>query len=709
MVVELAVAALSSREQTRDTCSPADAVCFFSGSLAPSWSLTLVLTPFVVELIASWCNAAGAGRASTRDMQPHVRKGLVAASPNKDGRTKRNRRQPATAPSARPAALARWSGSETVELINEDWDRVAGHMDGRTLDAALAEHSLESTRDVKRWENALLQEQLAELEACGVHKWLETTKRGLGLFLCVDSAGRLIVNGVEAPTSASREGVPVGCEVLSINGAPIFPDESGTSAATALLSTVCHRRVKLVLSPPSPPAVGTAGPRAWQPFPEFKALSTVGEPLITIEHCCCCKDHQDTTRHDEGKYVGVADELMAAILELVPYARVELKPFDQHDPIFRGRLGTMEVQLGWRGVDGSLCKRVVWSKRVRGRWPKVWKVAETVLTQLKMTPAVVGFANPELMAATRIQAAPAEAAAELTAAAPEAAPAEAATEPTVAAPETAAAEEEKEEEPKPKPEQQEPQPEPEPEPQPEPEPEPEPEPDPEPEPEPPANAEPAETEAIDSADLAQAEDEPHGDRSRWQAALGRWVLVDPNDEDEDTLAEMEEFSPGGGLCRLCEVLSQLEEGLLMLTLERTAAAAAAEGDEDTGDRTDVFPCDVIQLVDDETASALDKKFGSTAEWAARCAEARTERLGMATALDGGAGSVPVRVRPPSDALYMYCTARKPGLAAKCVGCEATLVSVAESLGGYDDRPFVVDVAGVGTGLQFSEGEVELAG
>jgi hypothetical protein len=674
-------------------------------------------------------------------MKPHVRHGLVAPSPSK---APRRGRRPNTAPagsrsSARPAAVARWSSSESVELVNEDWDRVAAHMDrGRTLDSTLAEHSLEATRDVKRWENALLQEQLAELEACGVHKWLETTKRGLGLFLCIDSGGRLIVSGVEAPSSASREGVPVGCEVLSINGAPVYPDESGTSAVTALLSTVCHRRVRFVLSPPAPSALGTAGHRAWQPFPDFEALTVVGEPLVTIEHCCCCADHQDTTRHDEGKYVGVANELKDAILDLVPYARVELKPFDRHDPIMRGRLGTMEVQLGWRGVDGSLCKRVVYSKRVRGRWPKVWKVAETVLTQLKMTPAVVAFTDPKLAAATAIQASvrghqarepPAKA--DGTA---EQAPTASETE-AVADAEEATEEDEEED----------PEPEPAPAPQPqaparpaapsepedaEPELEPESEPEPEPEPG------PAVTTEADSAPEGAMErpdePEPHPERARWTAAVGRWVHVDPDCEDEDTVAEIESLSPGGGLCRLCEVLPELEEGLLMLLLERTSISVAAdeEGEEDGGDdRTDVYPCDVMELVDDETTAMLDAQFGSAAEWAARCAEARTERLALASALDAsqgqrqqqeeeGSGSgrqgggIAVRIRqlgPGSEGLY--CTARSELLHA-AAGEEAgamTLVGVSEELGGYDDRPFEVEHGAPSGGrlrLWLAEGEIE---
>ena len=98
-----------------------------------------------------------------------------------------------------------------------------GRMDpGRTLDAALVEHSLEATRDVKRWENALLQEQLTELEACGVHKWLETTKRGLGLFLCLDSGGKLVVSGVEAPSSATSSQKRL--RLLSLAGSLTVPE-----------------------------------------------------------------------------------------------------------------------------------------------------------------------------------------------------------------------------------------------------------------------------------------------------------------------------------------------------------------------------------------------------------------------------------------------------------------------------------------------------
>ena len=41
--------------------------------------------------------------------------------------------------------------------------------------------------------------------------------------------------------------------------------------------------------------------------------------------------------------------------------------------------------------------------------------------------------------------------------------------------------------------------------------------------------------------------------------------MDPEDEDEDTVAEMEAFSPGGGLCRLVSTAC-LPEGSLDLRL-----------------------------------------------------------------------------------------------------------------------------------------------
>ena len=181
---------------------------------------------------------------------------------------------------------------QTVKLINYDWDRVA-EMCGDTLGHALARHTLAATRDVKAWENTLLKAEMDDLENNGVEQWLETTKRGLGIFLHIDSAGNVVISGVEHPSSASDAGVEVGALVAAINGRTLQPQDGSSGGAVApLLGTVCHRNVELSFSSETVPDF-----RRWQHFEEFDSLSE-GQALVTIEHCCCCEDHQDTTRHE---------------------------------------------------------------------------------------------------------------------------------------------------------------------------------------------------------------------------------------------------------------------------------------------------------------------------------------------------------------------------------------------------------------------------
>ena len=181
------------------------------------------------------------------------------------------------------------------------------------------------------------------MEAAGVEKWLETTKRGLGLYLCLDGVGRLLVSGVEAESSASRVGIAVGSELHSINDETLQPGDGGQSAVTALLATAAHRRVRVQVSAPEP---GSA--RAWLPFAEFAELA-VGEACVTIEHCSHCAEHAATTRHqanndaydakhggsDHCCYAAMAELLADTIESMVPNLAVVLKPipskYDEDD------------------------------------------------------------------------------------------------------------------------------------------------------------------------------------------------------------------------------------------------------------------------------------------------------------------------------------------------------------------------------------------
>eukprot|EP01052_Picozoa_sp_SAG31_P043878 SAG31_NODE_7458_length_1683_cov_39.134680_2_plen_176_part_00 len=47
----------------------------------------------------------------------------------------------------------------------------------------------------------------------------------------------------------------------------------------------------------------------------------------------------------------------------------------------------MEVQLGW-WQHGDLSRRIVFSKRTRGRWPQPWELAQHIATHLQATTSV---------------------------------------------------------------------------------------------------------------------------------------------------------------------------------------------------------------------------------------------------------------------------------------------------------------------------------
>ena len=62
---------------------------------------------------------------------------------------------------------------------------------------------------------------------------------------------------------------------------------------------------------------------------------------------------------------------------------------------------------GLGGQDGGgergVSKRVIWSKRVRGKWPKIWTLTEIIMLHMKPTPAVVGREQARVAAVNRIK------------------------------------------------------------------------------------------------------------------------------------------------------------------------------------------------------------------------------------------------------------------------------------------------------------------
>ena len=165
------------------------------------------------------------------------------------------------------------------------------------------------------------------------------------------------VSGVEAGSAAEAAGITIGTELHSINDTPLQHEDKKQAAVTALLSTVCHRQVKLLASPPDTShdnarcwyllvlAGQTVLGRVWcpdmtvhichpslskvsrsrYPFKEFDALPEVGAAVLTIEHCCHCAEHQDTTRHVESRYVSYAEQLKDAVESVLPSLQVAVR------------------------------------------------------------------------------------------------------------------------------------------------------------------------------------------------------------------------------------------------------------------------------------------------------------------------------------------------------------------------------------------------
>ena len=66
--------------------------------------------------------------------------------------------------------------------------------------------------------------------------------------------------------------------------------------------------------------------RSRYPFKEFDALPPeAGAAVLTIEHCCHCAEHQDTTRHVESRYVSYAEQLKDAVESVLPSLQVAVR------------------------------------------------------------------------------------------------------------------------------------------------------------------------------------------------------------------------------------------------------------------------------------------------------------------------------------------------------------------------------------------------
>merc|ERR1711871_1482937 len=92
------------------------------------------------------------------------------------------------------------------------------------------------------------------------------------------------------------------------------------------------------------------------------------------EHCVGCAQHAMTTRHDEAKYIGVAEQFRDIVANELPGCHVLINP-ENAEHTLKPRLGSFEIVARWRH-GGRRYESTVFSKIKDRKFPNVAKVVE---------------------------------------------------------------------------------------------------------------------------------------------------------------------------------------------------------------------------------------------------------------------------------------------------------------------------------------------
>ena len=80
---------------------------------------------------------------------------------------------------------------------------------------------------------------------------------------------------------------------------------------------------------------------------EIKEFSNIrfDEPVLLIEYCSNCHQHNNSLRHDPEKYQQKAIDLKTAIHREFPFFKIVLKPLNTRQKGSLSRLGLFEISL----------------------------------------------------------------------------------------------------------------------------------------------------------------------------------------------------------------------------------------------------------------------------------------------------------------------------------------------------------------------------
>lgn len=98
--------------------------------------------------------------------------------------------------------------------------------------------------------------------------------------------------------------------------------------------------------------------------------------VLSIEHCHDCENHPMTLRHNSAEYISHADEILRYAAQFIhslhPCIRLGVMRFPaklKSKKESGGRVGALEVQIGYRNQNSEVISDLIYSKLNTRRWP----------------------------------------------------------------------------------------------------------------------------------------------------------------------------------------------------------------------------------------------------------------------------------------------------------------------------------------------------
>jgi hypothetical protein len=102
---------------------------------------------------------------------------------------------------------------------------------------------------------------------------------------------------------------------------------------------------------------------------QLRELMSPFDFLICVEHCCNCIEHQDTTQHEESKYVDSANDVIRYLSESVHDSKLSVRlGVLRHKIAVEKRIGGFEIKILYKGEKGS-SSCLLHSKLATRKWP----------------------------------------------------------------------------------------------------------------------------------------------------------------------------------------------------------------------------------------------------------------------------------------------------------------------------------------------------